>query len=249
MKKDGFSLINILIIVVVIVVVCAACYPVYLKSQEKKKETTCIANTKQIGDAFVAYMADYNDTLPTAPIGDGLMQKTWGEFYCGHSKTEGVTREAGRKSSIRAQLTPYIKDQSVFICPSDIGASLDWELNKRFTSYHYRFFIGAILTDSEFTTPWKKSMIKDPSKVFVFNDFLPFHQGAKEPDSKTGTDDLWSWTPKSRFNLVFADGHIATMPASHCMGYNPDIKRFDYHWPKVYEQPAWTSYNKLYDVE
>ena len=249
MKKNGFSLVTILIVIVVVVIVAAVCYPIFLKSKDKEKEATCLANMKKIADAFLAYTADYNETLPVAPLGEGLMLPTFGELYCGHSVPTSSNLVNAKVASIRAQLEPYTKNKEVFICPSDEDVSLEYEVNKRFTSYHYRFFIGAKTTDSEYPGPWTKSMIMFPARVFVFNDFLPFHQGKKAPDAKVGDDMLWQWTSDSKFNMVFVDGHVSIHPASHSMAWNEGNKRFDYHWPRMSEQPPWTSTKKLWDLD
>jgi len=245
MKKSGFSLVSILIIIIIIAIVAAISYPIYIKSKEKIKETKCLSNLKEISNAMLAYTADNNNTYPTAaPSVYGTME---GDAFCGHSPMVEGIREKVQKQSIKTVLMPYVKNEETFICPADVDTSLTYEQGKRFTSYHYRYFIGARLTDGEQKEAWKQSTVPFPARLYAFNDFLPFHKGKRIPNSEVGVDFLWPWTPDSKFNFAFFDGHVAIFTAKDSISWRET--RYDYHWPVVSEGNPWTSQTMLWDIK
>lgn len=245
MRKKGLSLVSILIIVVIIAVVGAVSYPIYLKSKEKMKETKCLSNLRELGNAMLAYTTDNNNAYPCAS--PTVFAKMEGDAFCGHfPMVEGI-REKVQKQSIRLALMPYIKNEEIFVCPMDPDVSLTYEQGKRFTSYHYRYFVGARLTDGEQKEPLTKSTLPFPARTYAFNDFLPYHKGKRIPGSEVGVDFLWPWTPDSKFNMVFFDGHAAIFAAKDSIAWKDT--RYDYHWPVVSEGIPWTSTTMLWDIK
>ena len=251
MKNQGFSLVHLLIIVVVVLVVGAVVYPIMSKSSEKSEKPSCLDNMKQLGVAIGMYTADNNKFYPVASLDSNLVLPNEGDIYCGHGYPGSANIGRMKNASIRAQLSPYIKNQETFFCPKDDEKviSMEWEPNKRFTSYHYRFFIGARTSDGGMKEGWSTATLANPGRIYVFNEYLPFHNGKKTADSSEDTSGLWVWTSESRFNMTFADGHVASYPASHSMAWNEDLKKYDYHWPRICDGTTWKPESKLWDIE
>ncbi len=65
-KKRGFTLVEVFVVVVIIGILSAALFPVFARSREKARQTSCLSNIKQLGLAMIMYAQDYDDTLPRA---------------------------------------------------------------------------------------------------------------------------------------------------------------------------------------
>jgi prepilin-type N-terminal cleavage/methylation domain-containing protein/prepilin-type processing-associated H-X9-DG protein len=63
-SKKGFTLIELLVVIAIIAILAAILFPVFAKARAAAKTTNCLSNLKQMGVAFTAYAADYDDKLP-----------------------------------------------------------------------------------------------------------------------------------------------------------------------------------------
>ena len=72
--RSGFTLIEILVVIAIIAIVAAILFPVFASAREAAKRTLTLSNTKQTGTAIVLYVADNDETYPSATSidsGDG----------------------------------------------------------------------------------------------------------------------------------------------------------------------------------
>jgi len=95
-RSQGFALIELLVVIAIIAILAAILFPVFAQAREKARQTTCASNLRQLGLAAMMYAQDY-DQHYVPWYGDGV------------SKGQGW-------SSI---LTPYVKSEAMFTCPSD----------------------------------------------------------------------------------------------------------------------------------
>lgn len=252
MTRKAFTLIELLLVITIIAILSAMMFPVFNKAKESARETQCLNNIKQLGMSLMMYMGDYDGVFPVAPIHENLMHPGEGELYCGHKvpKAEDIVRV--KAASFRAQLEPYIKSQKIFICPSDnrnVAKDGNWTPNKRFMSYHYRFFMGARTANGNVSDIWTETNLPYPSRTFVIHEYLPFHQGEKEKNATSTKDDPWNWTADSRFYMVFGDGHTKSYTAGEAIPWNSDTKTYDYHWPKTFIGETWAISDVLWDID
>ena len=88
----AFTLIELLIVVAIIAVLAAVLFPVFAQAREKARQTNCLANYHQIGQAIPMYASDYDGVTPP---------------------------DGGSFTGLIADSRPYIKNDGIFICPDD----------------------------------------------------------------------------------------------------------------------------------
>jgi prepilin-type processing-associated H-X9-DG protein/prepilin-type N-terminal cleavage/methylation domain-containing protein len=120
-RSAAFTLIELLVVIAVISLLAAILFPVFAQAREKARQTSCLSNQKQIGNAARMYMDDNDGEMfhhhegwvlddgtqvenlpPTADgctgggLGNSHAEKPWVIFF-----------------------QPYLKNRQVGFCPSD----------------------------------------------------------------------------------------------------------------------------------
>jgi prepilin-type N-terminal cleavage/methylation domain-containing protein/prepilin-type processing-associated H-X9-DG protein len=104
-KRRAFTLIELLVVIAIIAILAAILFPVFAKAREKARQTNCLGNTKQLGLAFINYMNDWDETVPT---GDWNTRAGW-VYVTDHH----------RLSVEQGSLFPYVKSVPTYYCISD----------------------------------------------------------------------------------------------------------------------------------
>lgn len=174
--RKGFTLIELLVVVAIIAILAAILVPVFARAREKANQTNCASNLKQIILAALMYTQDYDELFviyryPNTPI----------KYYWPH------------------KLEPYIKNQTVWRCPSRQSASITWEYG-----INYYHCCGAPLA----TMP-------SPAEMLAFCDNQ--HQMAGCPGGHSSgvgpgyTPGLKPPPHNGGINIAFVDGHVKWM--------------------------------------
>jgi len=101
--KRAFTLIELLVVVAIIAVLTSILLPVYSAARAKARQSVCVSNLRQLGSALLLYTQDFDDTCPNAQwIGPAAFPPNW-QFG----------------ASSRDLLSPYIRNEGIFVCPSD----------------------------------------------------------------------------------------------------------------------------------
>jgi prepilin-type N-terminal cleavage/methylation domain-containing protein/prepilin-type processing-associated H-X9-DG protein len=121
----AFTLIELLVVIAIIAILAAILFPVFAQAREKARQASCLSNLKQIGNATMMYVQDYDETLPyqnpsenpapTRPLPDGRL-------YQGYTHWP-------------LMLYPYIKNTQVFLCPSDENPRVNYNDNGTVNPY------------------------------------------------------------------------------------------------------------------
>ena len=96
MRRRGFTLIELLVVIAIIAILAAILFPVFAKAREKARQSSCLSNTKQLALGVLQYAQDYDERLPS---GDCYALTNGGCWDC--------------------VITPYVKNDQVFVCPSN----------------------------------------------------------------------------------------------------------------------------------
>ncbi len=95
--RRGFTLIELLVVIAIIAILAAILFPVFARAREKARQTSCLANAKQIMLGALMYAQDYDEAMLAHRIADG----------------------SGGWINWPQVLQPYLKNQQILVCPSD----------------------------------------------------------------------------------------------------------------------------------
>jgi len=101
-RHRGFTLIELLVVIAIIAILAAILFPVFAQAREKARQSACLSNLKQIGTGLMMYVQDYDEAYPCNWYG-GL----W------------PTTPDGKQYKWMDAVSPYVKNEQVFTCPSD----------------------------------------------------------------------------------------------------------------------------------
>jgi prepilin-type N-terminal cleavage/methylation domain-containing protein/prepilin-type processing-associated H-X9-DG protein len=128
MRRRGFTLIELLVVIAIIAILAAILFPVFAQAREAARKSTCLSNMKQIGMGIAMYTQDNDEQLPQGTRGN--------------SCTDSMG--AGRDSRWMHQIYPYVKNNGLFTCPSDLNkvnnGPWDPKTCNNFCDYGYNSF-------------------------------------------------------------------------------------------------------------
>jgi len=105
-RLAGFTLIELLVVIAIIGLLAALLFPVFAKARGKARQTTCVGNLRQLGQAFMLYAQDYDQRFP----------EQW----------KGRTLDLATSSLTTAwetYLRPYTKNTEINRCPDDLTST------------------------------------------------------------------------------------------------------------------------------
>ncbi len=197
---------------------------VFYRAREASRKTQCISNLSQLGKAFRMYLQDWQDSFP--PSFD-ITQPAFSWVAYG-----GVQDDGPRMLPEEGVLYPYVRNTSVYICPSDMSASI----TRLSYGMNTQLGLAAITHQGEILQLYAvgESMIYDPSRLALLLEkpygyylfFSPaFIGGCREQSPNTshpcfdertniGWNPNWPDVVACRHNrttnVLFCDGHVKT---------------------------------------
>ena len=178
-SRRGFTLIELLVVIAIIAILAAILFPVFARAREKARQTTCLNNLKQQGNATQLYLQDWDDVFPNALF----LGRIWTINGTGPAKT------ATSKYFVEL-IQPYVKAEGVFYCPST-GPDYVWTgifkqpFSENLTSYWYNYWRANATSLSD---------IKDATRSILLAD-MPYGP------------DFPSLTHNKTITIGYADGH------------------------------------------
>lgn len=209
-SRSGFTIIELLVVIVVISVLASLVFSVYMRSKEKGRQTQCLSNLRQLGQASLMYAQENNGLFPPYVNEESTPQR-W----------ESIPIHGGYPLAdhLNAALMPYVNNRKIFYCPTDpyAGKSISvWAVYHLYSSYAYRFSSDATITDDGHTE-WfvarnENEVVHVPPSEYVLiletnNDYksgLP--NNAIKPEANVSGCEHFG-----QRNCVYADGHTASL--------------------------------------
>lgn len=107
-SRKGFTLLELLVVVGMIAVLIAILLPSLTRARETAKRTNCLSNLRQLGIAFVAYVADNDGSFPRPAVNP--QPEDWVYWHPGRDPNKG-------------RIVPYlgnaVLNPDALLCPSD----------------------------------------------------------------------------------------------------------------------------------
>jgi len=97
--RRGFTLIELLVVIAIIAILAAILFPVFAKARERARQTACLSNMRQLGQALMEYATDYDEKLPSSYY-----------YQNGANSQQGYVQWSG-------MIMPYVQNMQVFVCP------------------------------------------------------------------------------------------------------------------------------------
>lgn len=106
-RRKGFTLIELLVVIAIIAILAAILFPVFAKAREKARQASCQSNLKQLAQACMMYVDDYDERNLNLHFGS----------FGGVDFT--VPDDSGTTAlSWRSMIEPYTKNWNLHVCPS-----------------------------------------------------------------------------------------------------------------------------------
>ncbi len=231
-RQKGFTLIELLVVIAIIAILAAILFPVFSSAKETARKSSCCNNMKQLALGFQAYTTDYNKF----PGGCPIYRRPWNN-YTGPEyimllpiSDSNYPNLYYRTDVKRGVLYKYVKNESVYVCPSDMqakrtpfkcsysmNARLDWQKN---------FGLVMGVTVSAVNSPSKTVLLIDEG-----NGSIPLtgdYAGMRLPMGDGFFGD-WMDQPSeahaSFCNFAFCDGHIRSVDIKSFKTLNYDPTR------------------------
>jgi prepilin-type N-terminal cleavage/methylation domain-containing protein/prepilin-type processing-associated H-X9-DG protein len=138
-SRRGFTLIELLVVIAIIAILAAILFPVFARARENARRSSCQSNLKQIGLAVHQYSQDYDGCYPTSLRDDPASPFPY------YSPGGNIVL------SYYDLLQPYVKNDQVFVCPSNTRiTNTNTTQYQTTTNYYQRPFSYGINTGGNF---------------------------------------------------------------------------------------------------
>jgi prepilin-type N-terminal cleavage/methylation domain-containing protein/prepilin-type processing-associated H-X9-DG protein len=203
MRTRGFTLIELLVVIAIIAIVAAILFPVFARSREKARQTSCLSNIKQLGLAWLQYAQDYDgDTVPVqiGPVASYVLPN-------GATATGDVYWPA--------LLFPYSRNTQVYNCPSNGFA---WRGGATIASCYGYLSINWGVSLSAYTQPANTIVMYDVRAAGRFTDLHAPGEGNANDLPIPYCDSGFSDIHNGGSNTLFADGHGKWLSLTSALG-------------------------------
>ena len=194
MRRQGFTLIQLLVVIAIIAILAAILFPVFAKAREKARQASCLSNVRQLDTALLSYVQDYDEQAMSHYYG-GIL---WPQM-----------------------LLPYIKNLQIYTCPSmatntfngGYDSTLGYAYNYICSNWYYPHTLAQVKKPSETV------VLVDGGYYYLW--YTGYYRNAIPGNATYGING--SATLKGQHNegnnFAFYDGHAKWVSLSVAHGY------------------------------
>ena len=233
MFRKGFTLIELLVVIAIIAILAAILFPVFAQAREKARQASCLSNCKQIGTALQLYADDYDETVPF--MSDQSKTKaayandaTYGSYpFCKIAGTVTTLKDVGGNYwTWEDCIFPYVKNVSIYTCPSLNRNTHAYGYNRGLTNNSYN------IADGSGISPVSLAQLDNTSELVFVGDASVYNGGPHSCILLTPLTIYWPLDPAAGWksalrhsngmNFTFCDGHAKHYKAKQGPGCNGD---------------------------
>ena len=221
----SFTLIELLVVIAIIAILASMLLPALSKAREKARAVSCLNNQKQCGLGFLMYADDNNGEILTeaSPYGDDTSYWPWMPIYSNDTiwRTWSIAAHQGAFSQA------LINDKQMF-CPDTKPAA---DSNRVWQTYATPIrdngYYGGIITGSSVADGYSSyspdRCQTSNSKIYLMADSArvsDYSKGCYHILSiNIGGEGKLAIRHAGKANMLFADGHAATLEPLQGLGY------------------------------
>ena len=171
-RSRAFTLIELLVVIAILAILAALLFPVFALAREKARQTSCLSNAKQIGQAVHLYIDEWDETYPLTRAADGSP-------IADPAGTADPNVNGGEFIESADLLSKYLKGDGVWRCPSDDTPSIDNDGSSLHISYAFNdwFEFGPTVSD-----------VADTAQTIYMGERSGQDNGSQFEDSR-----WWNW--------------------------------------------------------
>ena len=222
LTSKAFTLVELLVVIGIIALLISMLLPALGRARASANDTACLANLRQIGQAFAMYADQYKNVWPrpARPVYDEAWHKDWIYPFV-----------------YRRDVTPSLADKNAFVrgtifeCPSARGnvpaSQVSWVLADDHN--HVSYGMSARINDPIDATVDGRNQFKYPGQIrnssetcVVLDNVGPWagtlttdnpYNGPKQPnkDNQLLRLQAAAYRHRGRINVLFADYHAAPL--------------------------------------
>jgi prepilin-type N-terminal cleavage/methylation domain-containing protein len=220
-SRTGFTLIELLVVIAIIAILAAILFPVFAKARERAKLSACLSNQKQLYLAIVNYSDDSDGKMPFGiSFFDGAGRPGMESYVGGYRQR--------KYSLLYRYLSPYVKNDEIFQCPSDNSETLNTTVHKR-DEVTYRFNpygSGAWAQDGTSITspfgpftPLTIAQCRNPSEFAMFRERSSMYHSRLSAQEVADANANNTYYSKVRTPVLRVDGSVKMLPGQLPAGY------------------------------
>ena len=211
MKRQGFTLIELLVVIAIVGALAALLFPVFAKVRENARQTECVSNERQFGQAFMAYAQENNECLP--------VQR-------GDDNPDPVKNRNAITNDWELKLLPYTKTREIARCPDDTASVPYIDPQTGVTVLHSYATAGNVAGRPLAQIPAPALTVLLVESHTIGGSLAVSHLDAVTPALGRKDLDDNQWIPdfrhNGRANYLFLDGHVKTL-----QGPNPRFPGYE----------------------
>lgn len=216
-RAAGFTLIELMIVVAILGILAGLMTGVIGYVQNSAKRNECLNNLRQWGGAMSMYLDEHRSrTLPTYEA-DVNSETAWFNVLPPYLE-KGSASSSYKELAAAGKPIPHPGEgsKSIFLCPLDDGPADEMDPTAYYSSYTMNVYVNSGENKPPRSKRLRDSQLKFPSSFVVMTEACDGRAGGATSGAGqnlvSADGSATAFRHNKSINLLFADGHAATMP-------------------------------------